>query len=38
MNQIDSKQMYIIVGMTQDHVIGKDNTIPWHIPGGLEDL
>ena len=36
MNQVDSKQMYIIVAMTQDRVIGKDNTIPWHIPEDLK--
>ena len=28
----------IIVGMTKDRVIGKDNSLPWHIPEDLKNF
>ncbi len=28
----------IIVGMTKDRVIGKDNSLPWHIPEDLKSF
>lgn len=28
----------IIVAYTDNHVIGKDNTMPWHIPGDLANF
>ena len=29
-------ESYIIVAMTKDCLIGKDNTIPWHLPEDLK--
>ena len=26
----------IIVAMTPDHVIGRDNQLPWHLPADLQ--
>ena len=28
----------IIVGMTEERVIGKDNALPWHIPEELKSF
>ena len=38
MSRIPSSEMYIIVAMTQDYVIGHDNCIPWHIPEDLKNF
>jgi len=31
-----SLEKYIIVAMTKDRVIGKDNKMPWHLPDDLK--
>ncbi|MBT5343172.1 dihydrofolate reductase, partial [Candidatus Woesearchaeota archaeon] len=28
----------IIVGMTKNRVIGKDNSLPWHLPEDLKNF
>ena len=38
MSRTPSPEMYIIVAMTQDHIIGNDNNIPWHIPEDLKNF
>jgi len=38
MSRVPSPEMYIIVAMTQDHVIGNDNSIPWHISDDLKNF
>ncbi len=32
------KMINIIVGMTKEKVIGKNNTLPWHIPEDLQNF
>ena len=36
MRETSFSEMYIIVAMTHDRVIGDNNRIPWHIPDDLK--
>ena len=38
MSKASSPEMYIIVAMTREHVIGNENSIPWHIPEDLKNF